>query len=317
MTDSPLISVIITSYNQMHYIYQTIDSALSQDYPNIELIVTDDGSDDFLVDNVKDYIMRNNSGNITNAVVLKNEINIGTVKNLNGALAVASGKYVMLIAGDDLYAPNCMSPSVEFMENNKSIYVAAGDYSEFHDGDNIRDIKPVNDSNLLEKLSLNSEDLFVYLCKKGFISAISAFIFRREFFLKEGYFDERYRLYEDRPMVLRIARLGYRTGYLGYVVLLYRVNVGVSSSGNIQLLRDVKMLAEYEYWPNIDVLGKRFCRAMERRNNFIYDMRVSFFKMVKAKKILFCLRNFDVILFKILPEFGVKALLSRYRKYRR
>ncbi|MDD5020810.1 MAG: glycosyltransferase family 2 protein, partial [Endomicrobiaceae bacterium] len=55
MTESPLISVLIPTYNCGQYIKQAIDSIFLQDYKNIEIIVVDDGSEDNTKENVMSY----------------------------------------------------------------------------------------------------------------------------------------------------------------------------------------------------------------------------------------------------------------------
>ena len=166
MHEYPLISIIISSYRQMHFIFLAIDSVLKQDYPNIELIVTDDGTDDFNITDVKHYIECNNRGNISRIKVLKNSVNVGTVKNLNGALAVVEGKYVMFLDGDDLHAAQCISKAADFMESNRHYFVAAGHVILFNDGEDILTLKIIKDATLHDKLGMESHDRYVYMCKK-------------------------------------------------------------------------------------------------------------------------------------------------------
>ena len=47
MKQFELISVVVITYREFSYIYETIDSILQQDYPNIEIVITDDASLDF------------------------------------------------------------------------------------------------------------------------------------------------------------------------------------------------------------------------------------------------------------------------------
>ena len=60
MTSTPLISIIIPTYNRAHLIGETLDSILVQTYPNWECIVVDDGSTDTTADVMREYIKKDN-----------------------------------------------------------------------------------------------------------------------------------------------------------------------------------------------------------------------------------------------------------------
>ena len=87
------ISVIILSYKNLPGIYDSLDSILVQDYPDIELIFSDDGTPEFdkEEDKLRDYLNKKNKGNITSVIFNGLKVNQGTVKNINSALEKASG----------------------------------------------------------------------------------------------------------------------------------------------------------------------------------------------------------------------------------
>ena len=73
MNKNPLISIIIVSYNNYKYIYNAIDSVLSQDYPNIELIISNDASPDFDKIAIEKYLKKNSKKNIKNIIINNNK----------------------------------------------------------------------------------------------------------------------------------------------------------------------------------------------------------------------------------------------------
>ncbi|MGC8706738.1 MAG: glycosyltransferase family 2 protein, partial [Desulfurella sp.] len=87
--DKPKVTIAIPAYNQAKYIKQAIDSALNQDYPNLEVIVSDDASLDDTRQIVKEY-------NDKRLKYYRNEKNIGRVANHRKLLyEYATGEYVL------------------------------------------------------------------------------------------------------------------------------------------------------------------------------------------------------------------------------
>ena len=118
-----MISIILLSYNSGDYLYEAIDSILKQDYPLIELIVSDDGSKNFEEEKLRKYIDDNARDNITYSIIHRKK-NIGTVKNINNALAVSKGEYIRILGGDDTYpVPDVLSRMIRILEKEHSIAV--------------------------------------------------------------------------------------------------------------------------------------------------------------------------------------------------
>ena len=95
MKDHPLVSVVITCFNNSSYIERCIESVLNQTYPNIEIIVVNDHS----TDNSLDLIMRYSS----KIKVINNKINIGVSASRNRGYSATSGLYVTQLDGDDMF----------------------------------------------------------------------------------------------------------------------------------------------------------------------------------------------------------------------
>ena len=98
---SPKISIIIPTFNRERYLAQAIESALSQDYENLEIIVMDNASTDSTAKIVKQYI---NDSRITYVV---NENNVGMVRNWKKALdSYAKGDWFLILSDDDYLINN-------------------------------------------------------------------------------------------------------------------------------------------------------------------------------------------------------------------
>lgn len=105
----PLVSVIITNYNYGKYIPKAINSVLKQTYPNIELIIINDGSTDDSDKVIKDVIAKNPDRNIRYI----NRENRGVVYTRNEGLEVARGKYLCYLDADDYFGRDYVNKNYE------------------------------------------------------------------------------------------------------------------------------------------------------------------------------------------------------------
>ena len=110
MNELPLISIITSVYNDVGYLEELIRSVLRQEYPHIEHIVIDDGSDD---------------GGNTIEIIRKyphlkwwSRENKGQYASLNDGLLVAAGVLVCFISADDILLPNAAELAVTFLRDN-------------------------------------------------------------------------------------------------------------------------------------------------------------------------------------------------------
>jgi len=101
MKKQPLVSIIITSYNRANMIGKAIESALIQDYPNLEIIVSDNCSSDNTDAVIRQYMIDDRiKYNI-------NKENIGMNRNFKKAFfELSSGEYILNISSDDYLSDN-------------------------------------------------------------------------------------------------------------------------------------------------------------------------------------------------------------------
>jgi glycosyltransferase involved in cell wall biosynthesis len=102
---SPLVSVLIPSFNSEQWIKQTLVSAINQDYPRIEVIVVDDGSTDQSLEIARTFESR--------SIQVITQPNAGAPAARNTALAHAQGEYIQWLDADDLLAPNKISAQMQ------------------------------------------------------------------------------------------------------------------------------------------------------------------------------------------------------------
>lgn len=108
MNKLPLVSIVIPVYNGSNYVAEAIESALAQTYPNIEILVINDGSKD---------------DGATDKVVARYADRVGYIRKENGGVATAlnlgiremRGEYFSWLSHDDLYMPNKISAQIDFL----------------------------------------------------------------------------------------------------------------------------------------------------------------------------------------------------------
>lgn len=117
--DQPLVSVGMPVYNGEKSICRALDSLLKQDYPNVEIIVSDNASDDATQVICSKY----KTGN-KNISVIRQDRNIGILDNFKAVLSKAKGKYFMWAAADDSWHESFISQLATKLESDDHVAVA-------------------------------------------------------------------------------------------------------------------------------------------------------------------------------------------------
>lgn len=108
-----LVSIITPVYNAERFLRQTIESVLSQDYKEWEMILVDDCSKDQSESIIKSYIEKDNR-----IKYIKLKVNSGAAVSRNTAIENANGRYIAFLDSDDVWMPNKLKIQVDFMKKN-------------------------------------------------------------------------------------------------------------------------------------------------------------------------------------------------------
>ena len=108
--NAPLVSVVIPSYNYGRYIQAAVDSVLTQDYPNLEVVVSDNASKDDTLQVLVAY-----AGD-PRVRVHVNPRNIGLTPNINNGITLARGEFVTMLSADDFLLPGHTTRLVELAQ---------------------------------------------------------------------------------------------------------------------------------------------------------------------------------------------------------
>lgn len=223
MRNNILVSVIVVTYNSSLYVIETLESIKNQTYQNIELIISDDCSNDDTVTKVKEWI-KNNTQRFVNLKVIIAPQNGGVAKNCNQGYKNAEGEYLKYVAGDDILLPNCIQDNVEFIINNPHIPIVFSNIVLFgENSEKIAEMKAWKDE-FRKNFDLDAKIQFEKLLYgKNFVPAVSMFI-KRAFLEKMGGFDERFPMLEDWPFWTKITYNGIKLNFFEKETVMYRIS---------------------------------------------------------------------------------------------
>lgn len=143
------VSVIVPIYNAEKVLPRCIDSILNQSYPNLELILINDGSIDGSIDIIRKY------EKLDNRVKVINNKNNGVSETRNIGVIQASGKYIQFVDSDDFIELDMVEKTVKLIENNDADIVMTGLFLDIEKNKKIStSIQTFEDS-----ISISKEDI--------------------------------------------------------------------------------------------------------------------------------------------------------------
>ena len=202
---SPLVSVIIPAYNSGRFISEAIESILEQIYPELEVIVVNDGSTDNTEEIIRKY---------RNRVRYIYQPNKGLAEARNSGIRAARGKYLQFLDADDLLLPRKIERQVDFLEKFSDFDIVYSDTRYFNDlkKDNLIDLRlPHHSGYILNKLIVSNfipinSPLFGKRCieKVGFFKGNGVYLYG----------------VQDWEFLLRLAYAGARFKYMDEILAL-------------------------------------------------------------------------------------------------
>jgi len=226
------VSVAITAYNQAHYIGQAVESALAQDYGNLEVVVSDNHSEDPIQDVMGRY------ASDPRVKYFRNETNLGMIGNFKKALyEYSTGDYALHLDGDDYFTdPGYIRRAMGLIDRQGLAMVFARSRS-LYEKDNVLVEDKVN-GNLPEIIDGNWLFLNFY---KGYSLPTLTVLHDRPYAMEIGFFEKSIRS-TDWEGLLRLI-IGKKIGFVNQFVGVWRRH-GL----NYTLNQDLdKILSNVEY----------------------------------------------------------------------
>lgn len=201
--ESPLVSIVVVTFNEIHHISASLDALMKQTYPNFEVIVYDNCSNDGTNEYVRQHYPQ--------VKVVNGCENLGFGGANNEAALVSNGKYIAFLNCDAFVAPDWLFPIVEVLESDATIGCAG---AELRCTENPEIILSHGTSIHLSGVSF-TRDRGRLACPADLIEvggvSGGASVMNREFFIEIGGFESMFFLYyEDTDLSIRIRLLGKR-----------------------------------------------------------------------------------------------------------
>ncbi|XOV93297.1 MAG: glycosyltransferase family 2 protein [Bacteroidota bacterium] len=200
MDSLPLVSIICLCYNQKDYVKAALISALSQSYPNIEIIVIDDASTDGSQSVIQTFVSEHPGINF-----LPLEQNIGNCRAFNLGFKLSKGKYIIDLAADDELLPVRVEIGIkDFESNDRKFGVHFSDAFIMDQEGKMLDTHYARNraGEIIEEIPQG--DIYKVLIKRYFINPPTMMV-RREVLEELGGYDEDL-TYEDFDFWIRSAR---------------------------------------------------------------------------------------------------------------
>lgn len=206
--EEPLVSVVIPCYNHESFVQYSVQSVIDQTYQNIELIIIDDGSKDGSLAKIEEMVALCEQRFVR--FQFRSRSNKGLSTTLNEAIEWCEGKYVALLASDDVILEHKTQVQVDFLEKNQLITAVCGG------------VELIDQYNNLIKVKLKLEKTYSFeeiIMHRFELPAATQMIRRDALMAVKGFNPDI--VLEDWYMWLKLSQIG-KIHYMNQVLALYR-----------------------------------------------------------------------------------------------
>jgi glycosyltransferase involved in cell wall biosynthesis len=226
MSREPLVTVLMSAYNDVRFLPESVESILAQTFGDFELLIIDDGSADGTrgyLDSLRDPRVR----------VLGNATNLGLTRSLNRGLDAAAGRFVARMDADDVALPERLARQVAFLRSNADVGVVGSSRVLIDERGRFVAHAPAAEDDLRIR----------WKCLLGNPFAHPTVMLRREVMERHGLrYDEAFRTAQDYELWTRL--LAVTSGVnLREPLLQYRLRDGVSRVHKADQLRNHDRIA--------------------------------------------------------------------------
>jgi glycosyltransferase involved in cell wall biosynthesis len=241
------VSIVIACYNDAQYIGKSVQSALNQTYPNKEIIVVDDGSNE-----ETKAVLKKLESQITKLIT---QVNQGQSIARNNGIKVATGDYILNLDSDDFFEPTFCQKAIAEFQKDDEIKIVTCHANRFVKTGNI-DVFVPNGGGLNNFLFSNS--------------ALGSSMFRRKDWETTGGYEERLPVlgFEDWEFYIQILKLGGYCFVINETLFNYQMRDGsITKRIRYEKLNKYNLIIKKHkelYIENFDSLIENFIYRLER-----------------------------------------------------
>jgi glycosyltransferase involved in cell wall biosynthesis len=228
---NPLVSICIPTYNGAKYIEEALHSALNQTYSNIEIIISDDNSQDSTLE-----IFRRIMSNTQIPFYIYNHIPSGIGANWNNCVKKANGKFIKFLFQDDILFDNCIEMMITLALKGQNVGLVYCKRKILYDSTDLEHHKWIKDCGILHKSWIDFEVKSGIEKGRKYLKNYSllneppnkigeppAVLLNKSCFEKVGYFDEELKQTLDFEYWYRVMKY-YDIGFIDEELIAFRLH---------------------------------------------------------------------------------------------
>lgn len=212
----PKVSVVMPVYNTETFVREAIESILNQTFKDFEFIIIDDCSTDRSWDIIEEY-----SKTDARIIIWRNEKNMGISYTRNKLIELATTNYIASQDSDDISKLYRLEKEYLFLINHSRYWVVSGNNIIIDEEWRVIGYRKYSD---------NIQNIIL---KKSPISQPSS-MFRKDAFLKIGWYDKNLNYAEDYDLWLRMYLHGYKIKNISEYLIKLRIRAGQTKSSKLK-----------------------------------------------------------------------------------
>ncbi len=252
-SDRPLVSICIPTYNGAKFLTETLVSAINQNYYPLEIIISDDSSNDNTLKIASEILE-----NCSIPFLILNHKPKGIAENWNNTIRHAKGKYIKLLFQDDLLEVNCIKEMVSLIEKSPNAGLIASKRTILYNklelnndlltkfletySDLQKNLTPINGSIRTINKTVFKLPIFNRNSPLNFIGEPSVTLFRTDILKSIGFFNSNFEQILDFEFYCRILKK-YEILITSKILAQFRFHMCQTSNQNqIKPIKDYKKL---------------------------------------------------------------------------